>query len=41
MPDVLVYKEPESATKGEDNQLKVAVETLLKQLDEQSTVNNP
>ncbi|NGZ14936.1 protease [Vibrio aestuarianus] len=41
VPDVLVYKEPESVTKGEDKQLKVAVETLLKQLDEQSTVNNP
>jgi len=32
VPDVLVYNNPDDKSKGEDTQLKVAVETLLKQL---------
>ena len=31
-PDILVYNEPEASLKGEDAQLKVAVEHLLKEL---------
>lgn len=33
-PDVYVENAPETIVKGEDTQLKVAVETLLKQIDE-------
>jgi Tol biopolymer transport system component/C-terminal processing protease CtpA/Prc len=32
-PDVLVYNNPETLVKGEDTQLRTAVETLLKDLD--------
>ena len=32
-PDVLVYNSPESVERGEDDQLKAAVELLLKQLE--------
>ena len=31
-PDILVYNEPEASLKGEDAQLKAAVEHLLKEL---------
>uniref|UniRef100_UPI002609EF26 S41 family peptidase n=1 Tax=Bacteroides sp. TaxID=29523 RepID=UPI002609EF26 len=31
-PDILIYNEPEAALKGDDAQLKVAVDCLLKQL---------
>ncbi|WP_159651290.1 S41 family peptidase [Vibrio atypicus] len=33
-PDILVYKSPEDVAKNRDRQLEVAVEALLKQLDE-------
>jgi tricorn protease len=32
-PDILVYNNPETLVKGEDTQLRTAVETLLKDLD--------
>jgi C-terminal processing protease CtpA/Prc len=32
-PDVLVLNSPETVVKGEDTQLRTAVETLLKDLD--------
>ena len=32
VPDILVYNNPDDKSKGEDTQLKTAVETLLKQL---------
>jgi tricorn protease len=35
VPDVIVMNEPESKAKGEDPQLKKAVEVLLQQLDEE------
>lgn len=35
-PDILVYNEPEAAQKGEDAQLKAAVDCLLKQLPQQA-----
>jgi len=31
-PDILIYNKPEEALKGEDAQLKEAVDCLLKQL---------
>ena len=32
-PDVLVYNTPEQIVKGQDDQLKAAVEELLRQID--------
>ncbi len=31
-PDILIYNEPEATLKGDDAQLKAAVDCLLKQL---------
>ena len=33
-PDIYVLNTPESLVKGEDTQLRVAVETLLKEIDQ-------
>ncbi|MBU1680428.1 MAG: PDZ domain-containing protein [Bacteroidetes bacterium] len=33
VPDIIIYNQPDSKSKGEDEQLKSAVETLIKQLD--------